>query len=445
VIDATALAGQLAAGSKSSVELTTACLDDIERRNSTLRAFTFVDRAGALAQAAASDARRGHGELAGPADGLPIALKANLAVSGWPHTGGYGFLREVRATADAAVVARLRARGGVFLGMTNMDEGALGATSINPWFGTTVNPRSSGHAVGGSSGGSAAAVVAGQCAFALGTDTLGSVRIPAAWCGVAAFKPTFGVVSLQGVLPVHPRFDHLGVIAPSVRDLRLAFECMLDDQIDHELRPPRPVGAPARIGFARNLDLLQPDRLVLRAYQRALATLRALGHSLVPVDIETWSLAGARRALFALCEIELESRHRERVAREPESYSPALRAQLAFAARQTPADRERFEQRVAALRAHVFAALEGLDALATPTVPATAHPLGGAPADHAADLTSLANATGLPAVSVPLVEPGALAAAVQLVGPAGRDFELIQLAIELDAGLERASAGAGSD
>jgi Asp-tRNA(Asn)/Glu-tRNA(Gln) amidotransferase A subunit family amidase len=436
--DASSLAAQIAQGKLSAVELTNACLAEIARHDAGIHAFTHVDRDGALAQAAASDDRRGRGSAASVIDGLPVAVKANLAVRGWPHTGGYGFLRQALATDDAFVIERLRAAGAVLLGLTNMDEGGLGATAMNPWYGNTQNPRASGCSAGGSSGGNAAALAAGFCAWAVGTDTIGSVRIPAAYCGIAALKPTFGAISVRGALPNHHRFDHIGPMARSVRDLGVA----LDALVAHDpacpvsfpvrLTTPGAHGTATRIGYLIGFDALQPDTAVIAGYNDGIARLRERGHELVPVDATGWNLVGVRRAIFTLCEVEQARRHRSRMASAPQSFSPALLALLKFGAGRTSADLERYERCVATLYAIVFDTLRRMAALAMPTTPDVAFPLGGPTPKTSADLTCIASACGLPAVSVPAPRCNGLPVGIQLVGPAGSDRELLRIAAEIE-------------
>jgi aspartyl-tRNA(Asn)/glutamyl-tRNA(Gln) amidotransferase subunit A len=437
--DATEHAAQLARGENSSSALTRECLAVIEREDPLWQAFTHIDREGALAQAAAADERRARNQSLGRADGLPLALKANFAVRGWPHTGGYRYRRDARAGEDAPVVARLRAAGSVFLGLTNMDEGALGATSINPWYGTTRNPAAPDRSAGGSSGGSAAAVAARECLFALGTDTLGSVRIPAAWCGIVALKPTFGRIPLEGVIPVDARFDHVGLLGRSARDLALMLGLAAGKEpptagaVDGAPEPGSGSLGALRLGYALGLEDLDPAPVVMWGYERALEALRALGHRLLPIDVGSWKLAQARRAIFALSEVEMARRHADRLQGAPESFSSELQSMLAFGARQSPADLGRFEGRVAGLRTAAAAAMQGLDALVTPTVLKPAFRLDGPPASDSAELTAIASATGLPALSVPVRREDSLPVAVQLIGAAGSDFELIRLASELEA------------
>lgn len=437
-LDATGLAAALGSGALRSLELVEMQLTAIARENAALGAYTFVDERGALEAAARSDARRAAGLALGPLDGIPLAVKANIAVRGWPWTAGLGFRREHLATDDAFVVSRLRAAGAVLLGTTNMDEGALGASTVNPWYGATRNPHRPSHSAGGSSGGSAAAVAAGLAAAALGSDTIGSVRIPAAWCGIAALKPTFGAVSPRGLYPLAHRFDHIGPMARSVRDLELLLETLVAHDAACEvsfpipLRPARDVGS-LEVLFASGLEAVGLTAEVETAWQHALAALRSVGCRLRPFDVSALELSRARRAVFALCEVEMARAQRAHRARHPQDFSPALGALLDFGERQSGADLQRHESRLAALQAAVLGALGAADVLALPTTPQCAHALEAAAPQSSADLTVIASATGLPALSVPLPRAAhELPVGLQLVGKAGGERQLLALARALE-------------
>ena len=192
----------------SPVELTQSCLDRIESANGQVNALVFVDPETAIAQATQAQQRYALRRPFGLLDGLPIVVKDNIAVSGWPMTNGLAVQRT--SSADADIVSRLRRRGAVMLGSANMDEGALAADGVNPHHGRVMNPGYPGYASGGSSSGSAAAVAAGFCCAALGTDTLGSVRLPAAYCGLVGFKPSHGRLSTKGIISLLPELDAVG-------------------------------------------------------------------------------------------------------------------------------------------------------------------------------------------------------------------------------------------
>ena len=203
-LDLSAQAQALARGECRSLALTQATLAAIAAAHSRLRAYLHVDAAGACQAAAQSDARRAAGRLRSPLDGLSLAVKDNIDVAGLPTTAGMATRRGRTAERDAFVVQQLRGAGMVLLSKLNMHEAAIGATNDNPFSGRCDNPLRAGQTPGGSSGGSAAAAAAGLCALALGTDTMGSVRIPAAYCGGVGFKPSWGRVSTRGTVACCP-------------------------------------------------------------------------------------------------------------------------------------------------------------------------------------------------------------------------------------------------
>ena len=188
-----------------------------------LNAFVALSEQSALADAKRAGERARQRRRLGVLDGIPIALKDNIDVAGMPTTNGLGGLPRM-ADTDAAVTQRLRRAGAIILGKLNMHEAALGGTTDNPHHGRTHNPYRMGFSPGGSSGGSGAAVAAGLCAAALGTDTAGSIRLPASYCGVVGFKPTYQRVSMQGIVPLHRRLDHVGPLTRTVADAGILLE-----------------------------------------------------------------------------------------------------------------------------------------------------------------------------------------------------------------------------
>lgn len=435
--DLTATVAGLAAGALRAADLADAALERIARENSSLNAFTYVARGEARAAAAAAGGRRARGVPLSPLDGVPVAVKASIAVRGWPHTAGMQRFRTRVAREDAFVIARLREQGAVFLGATNMDEAGLGATSMNPWYGTTQNPRRPGFAAGGSSGGSAAAVAAGICSLAVGSDTIGSVRIPAAYCGVSALKPTFGLVSVRGVEPAHPRFDHVGPLVASARDLAIAllafaaFDPACPVAFPVALQPAHAPGTRRRIGYATRLAEVGCEPSVIAAFERAVARLRNAGHELIPVDVAAWEPGSVRRAIFALCEREMARHYRESLNEHPGEFSPALREWLAYGARLAPPDVARLEARIAGFFARIEQQFQSVDVLITPTTPAPAFALDGPIPANSADLTAIASVTGHPALATALsVAPDALPTGLQWIGHRGADLDLVRLATD---------------
>lgn len=356
----------------------------------------------------------------GPLHGVPIAVKANIDVAGLDTHCGIEARRGSVATQDAEAVERLRSAGATILGSLNMHEGALGADTDNPWFGRAMNPYGEGRTPGGSSGGSGAAVAAGLCLAALGTDTLGSVRIPAAYCGVFGLKPSRGLVSQQGLELVATDLDTIGPIARSLDDLEAVFTALCD-------APP-----PRRITHAATIESLggvvcEPG--VLQAYMRALGGLAAEG--LEAENRLTLDLMPLRFAGFLHAARELGGRLADLRAGKPEGFSPAFQFLLDYPAGRTAEQAEADEALLATTRAAVIDAV-GDGVLVMPTTPQVAFVHGGRAPANQADFTCLASIAGLPALSIPAgLDASGMPVAVQLVGAHGNDLGLIALARQL--------------
>ena len=210
-------------GDFSSVELTQAYLAQIRGLNETFNAYLTVMEDVAIESAKRSDARRASNQVASPLDGIPLAIKDNILIQDVRATAGSRILENYIAPADATVIRRLKDAGAVFLGKTNMDEFALGSSTENSAFGPTKNPRDLERVAGGTSGGSACAVAADLCVAALGSDTGGSIRQPAAFCGVVGLKPTYGRVSRSGLMAAASSFDQIGPLTKTVNDAEILF------------------------------------------------------------------------------------------------------------------------------------------------------------------------------------------------------------------------------
>ena len=220
------LAASYRDGSASPTSAARACLSRIDALNKNLNCYITVLRDAALGAAEESEKRFRAGSPLGLLDGIPLAVKDLIYIQGVRCTAGSKILADNVAPYDAAVVRRLKAAGAVILGTTNLHEFAAGTTSVNPHYGAVRNPWDEGRVSGGSSGGSAAAVAAGMAAGALGTDTAGSVRIPAALCGVLGLKPTYGRVSRLGVVPLASSLDTVGILASCAWDAGAMLQCM---------------------------------------------------------------------------------------------------------------------------------------------------------------------------------------------------------------------------
>ena len=431
-----ALAAVIARGELSASAALEHYLARIDALDGCIKSFVSIDRAGARQAAAHVDRERATGGVRGPLAGVPIAVKDNIDVAGWPAAGGIEHYRHQVAAQDAPVVARLRAAGAIILGKLNMHEGALGATTDNPWFGRTENPRRAGFTPGGSSGGSAAAVAAGLCAGALGTDTLGSVRIPAAYCGVTGFKPGRARLSTDGVMPLSWTLDHVGLIVPAPEDLALLFSALVEPA--PRWRYPadsaesvQSGAAPDRwtLGVVDRWHGLELEPAVQDAYQEARESLAARGVRLQPIDFAPYEWASIRREGFLLSEIEGAAFHATALATDPQGFSAEFRKLLDYGARQTAPRGALATHRLSRAGASLAAMLEGVDGLFIPTVPQASFAHGAPVPLNQADLTAPANILGAPAVAIPWGrDAGGLPLSMQFITPRGTDWRAMHLA-----------------
>src|SRR5215469_11359737 len=270
-------ASQIRERKLSSSELTRACLARIAKLNSQLNAFITVTEDLAFQQAGQADAEVASGHWRGPLHGIPIALKDLIDVAGIKTTAGSNQFRNRIATEDAAVVKRLKAAGAVIVGKNNLHEFAFGGSGMISAFGSTRNPWDITRISGGSSSGSAAAVASAMCLAVLGTDTAGSVRDPAALCGLIGFRPSAGVWSMDGVVPLRKSFDTVGLLTRTAEDTQLVFGALADGARHGEVAP---AVDRLRVGVARKgfFDNLEPD--VEKCIEEALSVFRALATSM---------------------------------------------------------------------------------------------------------------------------------------------------------------------
>jgi Asp-tRNA(Asn)/Glu-tRNA(Gln) amidotransferase A subunit family amidase len=447
------IARRVSTGDVSAREVAEAFMARISDLDRSLNSFITVLADQALEQAAHLDAARRGGAPLGPLAGVPIAVKDLIDVAGVATTGG-GHPRFSRtARADAPLVARIRAAGGIIVGKTNLHEFAYGVTNVNCHHGATRNPWALDRIPGGSSGGSAAAVAVGMCAVAVGTDTGGSVRIPAALCGVVGLKPTRGAVPLEGVFPLARSFDHAGPITRSVADAELLFRVMAGLQGPYVAARARGAhgaagtGALARIrvGVPRPFFWEELADEVRGPAEQALEVLRSLGASVRDVEVPWAAHAGAASAL--ILGVEATTVHADGLRDHPEAFGDEVRARL---------DRGFFIPGAALLRAqraHAFlvrtfeAAFETVDVLVTPATIAPAATLAeaeraaaGQTASMSLSLTRLTNpfnVSGQPAISVPCgLTDESLPVGLQIVGRRGDEDGVLRVAAAYETASE---------
>lgn len=399
--------------SGSALERTRATLERIARDNDRTRIVTAVDAHGALAAAHAADERAAHGAPLGPLDGRLVAVKDNLAVRGLPWTAGIGAFRSRVAERDAAVVARLRQAGAVVLGTLNMHEGALGATTDNPHFGRCLNPLREGFTPGGSSGGSGAAVAAGLVDVALGTDTMGSVRIPAAYCGTYGLKPTDGSLDRAGLAFLCPTLDSIGPLSAHPALLLATHAAMAGVSMgasgsDH---------AALRIAVPRQIADTEVEPAVRAALDSAVERLRRLGVRIEPVELTGWEPSRARRGGLLLIEAEAAAILPELLDPSVAGVSRGFRECLAYGARLSAGRLVDALDRIKRAGDACRKVLATYDGVLLPTAPQRAFSFDRDPPPDQADFTSLANFSGCPAIAIPIAgPPGELPASVQIIG-----------------------------
>lgn len=435
----------LALGRVHPVALAEVYLDAIERLNPQLNAYVGFSPPLLREQARAAEHRRNDG-IIGRLDGIPVAVKDNFDIAGWSTRAGLPDTGLV-AKHDAHVVARLRASGAVLTGKTNMDEGALGASTNNPHFGPTHNPHRQGYTAGGSSGGAAAAVAAGLAVAAIGSDSLGSIRIPASYCGVFALKPTQGEISARGMVPAARWLDTVGLLARSVDDLTVLLQVLAGYDADDPrsrrrrvaLSPPDWEPGKLRCGVLSNLPALGVQSDVIDVFDSALAKLNGELGERRDVDFEDWHFARARRAGFLLMEAEMLGTFATQLANTEHPVSPHFRELLGYAERKSAADYANAERVLDAAALKMRRLFAQIDVLVMPTTPQGAFPLNGPVPDSQADLTSFANLAGCPAVSIPMgTLPDGMPIGMQLVGARGSDLRLLELAAVWSATLDAA-------
>lgn len=454
---------ELANGSCSSLELTEKYLAKAEKENDELNAFLTFMPEEARTAAKTSDERRARGMSLGALDGVPVAIKDNLLTKGTRTTGGSKILSSYIAPYDATVITRLREAGAVMIGKTNLDEFAMGGSTEHSAYGPTKNPLDLDRVPGGSSGGSAAAVAADLCVGALGSDTGGSIRQPAAFCGIVGFKPTYGRVSRYGAIAMASSLDQIGPMTKTVEDAALMLEIIQGkDEHDQTSRLTQALTFDAtegvdrlRIGLPKqawSVEGLDPG--VRKVLEEGIERYKKLGVEFVEVDIPYVDEALAAYYVIMPCEVSsnmarfdgvrygnrigsdrlldlyLDSREKglgEEVRRRILLGTYAL-SKGYYDAYYVKARRVQAEIRLAYAKA-----FKQVDLLLTPTTPSTAFRLGEKLTDPMAmyleDIFTVSvNVAGLPAISIPCGMSQGLPVGLQLIGPEMGDSSVLQAA-----------------
>ncbi len=428
-------------GSLSPVELTEDCLARIEKLNPRLNAFITVTADSARAQARTAEAEIRRGNWRGPLHGIPLALKDLIDTAGVRTTAASSLFKDRIPAEDAEVIRRLREAGAVLLGKQNLHEFAYGGSSMVSYFGEVRNAWNSEHIAGGSSGGSATAVAAGLGYGAIGTDTAGSVREPAALCGVVGLKPTYGRVSARGVIPLSISLDHVGPIARTVADVAVILQAIAGFDAKDKASVDVPVEdhvaalgkslEPLRIGVPRKFFFEDLDADVASAMNHALSGLATLGAELRELELPM----STDRTLQSA---EAYAFHAEFVARIPELYQPETLRRIRTGEKVSPEKVLECRRDLERARRDITATFDDVDLLVTPTTPIPAPTI--AELKQNPDLlrprelvllrnTRPINVWGLPAISIPCgFTPSGLPIGLQIIGPHWGEAKVLQLA-----------------
>jgi aspartyl-tRNA(Asn)/glutamyl-tRNA(Gln) amidotransferase subunit A len=445
----------LRTGEVSSVELVQDCLARIGEANPRLNAFVTVTDELALQQARAADEELAGGIDRGPLHGIPYALKDNFATKGVRTTCGSKLFEDHVPNFDSAVTEKLALAGAVLMGKTGLHELAYGITSNNPHFGAVRNPYDPERIPGGSSGGSASAVAAGMCFMAMGTDTGGSIRIPAAFCGTVGIKPTSGRVSRYGVMPLDFSLDHMGPLTRTATDAALVLEALAgyDERDDTSSRnvpgsyapPATPSIAGWRIGKPENFfnERIQPE--VRIAFERSLALAEALGATIVPVrmpDIASINVVG-RMILMSEASALLERFMDRREAFGADVLALLDQGRLLAATDYVNAQRMRrvLQKDFAKIWNEVDLLLTPTSAIIAPKIGQATVEIDGSPEDTRMAATRFVrpfNVLGLPAISIPCgAGEFGMPLGLQIVGKAFAEAKIFLAAACLEAALAK--------
>jgi Asp-tRNA(Asn)/Glu-tRNA(Gln) amidotransferase A subunit family amidase len=434
-----AIAGRLRDGTTDPIELVEKALTAVDAVQELLNAFVTVDHEGALRAAALATQELARGVDRGALHGVPVAVKDLVDTAGLTTTMGSRHFAGYLPERDAEVVARLRAAGAIVVGKTTTHEFAYGPTGDRAANGACRNPHDPRRMAGGSSAGSAAAVAAGLVPLAVGTDTGGSVRMPAALCGVVGIRPTVGRIPADGVFPLSWSLDTVGVLAGTVADTAVGWD-VLSGAAPGAGSSARPAPGPAtlRVGLPAGDWFERLDGTVRRGLDRVVETLNGHGAKVVPVPVP--DVEELHRLYVTVVSAEAVSIHHDRLAQAPDLFDPETLQRLRAVEKAPAWEYAGSLRRLGEVRAAAADRLAGLDLLVLATVPILAPPLGARDGEFGGGWTSARDALlayntpwsvlGLPAMSLPVPGSGAggLPVGVQLVGRPGGDEDLLAAA-----------------
>ena len=437
------LARAVQARTLTASELVDRCLTQIGQRDSEINAYITVFADQARADARQADAEIASGRYRGPLHGIPVSLKDLIDVKGVPTTAASRVRQNHVASVDAPIVTRLRDAGAIIIGKTNLHEFAFGTTNEDSAYGLVRHPLDPNRSPGGSSGGSAASVLAAMAMASIGTDTGGSIRIPSAACGLVGLKPALHEIPTSGVVPLSATLDHVGPICRSVADASLVYATLRGTPL--EASRGREVQG-LRIGVLREYftNLLDPQ--VAHAFDAACATLADAGATLDDVSIPH---AGDIVAVYLhIVLAEAAAFHAITLENRPDDYTPNVRIRLEMGRSILAEDYIRALRGRDVLRQEVDAALDGRDLLLLPSLPVPATRLGAATVkiggaeepvrNITLRLTQLFNITGHPAITLPCGKTiEGLPIGAQLVGHTGRTPALLDVAAAVEGALSR--------
>jgi aspartyl-tRNA(Asn)/glutamyl-tRNA(Gln) amidotransferase subunit A len=434
-------------GKITATQVTQAALNKINARNHELNCFTAVTTEMALADAKRIDEQVASGKNPGLLAGVPFAVKNLFDIAGLTTLAGAKINAEnPPATQDATAVTMLKQAGAVLVGALNMDEYAYGFVTENHHYGATRNPYDTTHIAGGSSGGSAAAVASGLVPLTLGSDTNGSIRVPAALCGVFGFKPTYGRLSRAGVTLFSSSFDHIGPFATSVRDIAIAFDVLQGEDDLDPVCTKRPVVKTSNDSL-HNIDgikiAIASDYFTQKAAPEALAAVEKVANALNVKDyVSLPEVHRARAAAFVITASEGANLHLDKLRQRPQDFDPATRDRF-LAGALIPSNWYIQAQRFRSwYRDQVKEIFQNVDVILAPTTPITAPLIGQQTMildgeeilvrPHLGLFTQPLSFIGLPVLSVPIQRENNLPLGVQLIAAPYNERMILQVAAVLE-------------